>query len=87
MTIVFIRTFIAALLRAYELLFIVRAILSWFPTANLGGFIEVLYNVTEPVLAPIRSVLQKIPFLQGLPIDFSVLVAFILIDTIRSLVF
>lgn len=81
------RMFIGTLLRVYELLFIVRAILSWFPMMNLGGIMEFLYTVTEPILAPIRSVLRKIPFLQGLPIDFSVLVAFILIDVIRTMIF
>ena len=52
-----LRMFIDAVLRAYEFLFIARAILSWFPTLNLGGIMEFLYNVTEPILAPIRSVL------------------------------
>ena len=82
----FIRTFIIVLLRTYELLFIVRAILSWFPMMELGGIMDVIYSVTEPVLAPIRSVLYKIPFLQGLPLDFSVIVAFIFIDVIRALI-
>lgn len=79
--------FIGTLLRVYELLFIVRAILSWFPMMNMGGIMEFLYAVTEPILAPIRSVLQKIPFLQGIPLDFSVLVAFLLIDVIRNIIF
>jgi len=79
--------FIGALLRAYELLFIVRAILSWFPMASLGGISEFLYNVTEPILAPIRAVLWKIPFLRELPLDFSILVAFILIDLIRTVIY
>ncbi len=82
----FIRTFIIVLLRTYELLFIVRAILSWFPMMELGGIMNVIYSVTEPVLAPIRSVLYKIPFLQGFPLDFSVIVAFIFIDVIRVLI-
>ncbi|MBE6964776.1 MAG: YggT family protein [Oscillospiraceae bacterium] len=81
-----IRGFLGALLRVYELLFIVRALLSWFPGANTGGIGEFLYAVTEPILAPIRQVLWKIPFLQGIPIDFSVLVAYILIDVIRSII-
>ena len=83
---VFIRTFIEALLRAYELLFIVRAILSWFPMMELGRIMDFIYSVTEPVLAPIRAALQKIPFLQGFPLDFSVIVAFILIDFIGILI-
>ncbi|MBQ2840918.1 MAG: YggT family protein [Oscillospiraceae bacterium] len=82
-----LRTFMVTLLRAYELLFIVRAILSWFPMLQSGALINFLYSVTEPILAPIRNVLQKIPFLQGIPLDFSVLVAFLLIDILRTIIF
>ena len=82
----FIRTFIIILLRVYELLFIVRAILSWFPTVDLGGIMDFIYSVTEPVLAPIRSVLHSIPFFRNFPLDFSVLIAFLLIDVIRTLI-
>lgn len=81
-----IRMFLGALLRVYELLFIARALLSWFPGANAGGIGEFLYAVTEPILGPIRELLWKIPFLQGMPIDFSVLVAYLLIDVIRSII-
>lgn len=81
-----LRTFVSTLLRAYELLFIVRAIISWFPMMQTGAVMNFLYSVTEPILAPIRNVLQKIPFLQGLPLDFSVLVAFLLIDILRTII-
>ena len=80
-----LRRVVLALLRIYELLFIVRAIMSWFPTAA-GSFTYFLHTATEPVLAPIRSVLHKIPGLEGFPIDFSVLVAFILIDVLRMII-
>ena len=78
--------FVITLLRVYELLFVVRAIMSWFPMAQGGGFSYFLYSVTEPVLAPIRNVLHRIPALANIPIDFSVLVAFLLIDILRTLV-
>ncbi len=79
-----LQMFVGTLLRVYEVLFIVRAILSWFPMMQAGGLMNVLYSLTEPILAPIRSVLMRIPFLQNIPIDFSVLVAFLLIDVIRT---
>ncbi len=81
-----LRRFISTLLRVYELLFVVRAILSWFPMAQGGGLSYFLYSVTEPVLAPIRAVLHKIPALASFPIDFSILVAFILIDILRTVI-
>lgn len=79
--------FVDTLLRIYELLFLVRAILSWIPPAQGSGFSYFLHSVTEPILAPIRTVLHKIPFLAGLPIDLSVLVAYLLIDVLRTIVF
>lgn len=71
------------LFRVYELLFIARAILSWFPMVQGNALFEMLYGVTEPVLAPIRKLLFRIPGLSGLPFDFSILVAYLLIDVLR----
>ncbi|MBQ5777466.1 MAG: YggT family protein [Oscillospiraceae bacterium] len=81
-----IRRFILSLLRVYEILFVIRAIMSWFPMAQGGGFSYLLYSLTEPVIAPIRALLHKIPALASLPIDFSVLVAFLLIDVLRTII-
>lgn len=78
---------IFTLLRVYEFLFIARAILSWFPMAQGNGISYFLHTVTEPVLEPIRRVLHKIPALASMPIDFSVLVAFLLIDVLRMIIF
>lgn len=81
-----LQTILLGILRVYELLLIARAILSWFPM--LGGVVmDMLYSVTEPVLSPIRNLLWKIPALQSFPIDLSVLVAFLVIDVIRTVVF
>ena len=79
--------FVDALLRIYELLFLVRAVLSWIPPVQGTKIAFLLYSVTEPVLAPIRMVLHKIPFLAGFPIDFSMLVAYLLIDVVRTMIF
>ena len=87
MIIIFLQRFVSSLLRIYELLLIARAILSWFPMVQGNAIDAFLYNVTEPVLAPIRNVLWKIPFLANMPIDFSILVAFLLIDVLRTIIF
>ena len=87
MIIIFLQRFVSSLLRIYELLLIARAILSWFPMVQGNAIDAFLYNVTEPVLAPIRNVIWKIPFLANMPIDFSILVAFLLIDVLRTIIF
>jgi YggT family protein len=52
------------------MLVFVRAILSWFPNIDpRNPLIEALYQVTEPILAPIRSIMPRTM------LDFSPMIA------------
>jgi YggT family protein len=57
------------------LLIFIRAVLSWFPNVDTRNpLIDFIYQVTEPILAPIRSIMPRMMF------DFSPMIAsFILI--------
>ena len=62
------------------LVFIARAIVSWFPIGFDSPFrpiVDFLYKITEPVLAPIRRVL---PSMGGL--DLSVLIVILAIRVV-----
>jgi YggT family protein len=76
-----IATFISILCTVLSLAIIVRALMSWVMPVGGTGITRVLIDVTEPILAPIRRVL---PPLGG--IDFSPLLAIILIQVIQSVV-
>ena len=68
---------LVSLLNLVVIVFIARAIISWFPIGFDSPFrpvVDFLYRVTEPVLAPIRRVL---PPLGGL--DLSIFVVIIVI--------
>ena len=54
-----------------------RAILSWFPIDPRNPLVTLLYEVTEPILAPLRNVIPRIGM-----IDITPLVAIILIQVI-----
>ncbi len=86
MIVLILQRFILTFLRIFELLFIVRVIISWIPSAQMSSFGSFIYSITEPVLAPIRAVLHKIPALRDLPLDFSVLVAYLLVDVLRMII-
>ena len=77
------------LLSLYIWVFIIAALLSWFPTTNPSGGLaatrRVLYGLTEPVLRPIRQILPR-PRVGGVGIDFSVLVAIILLEIINRII-
>lgn len=78
--------FVFALLGIYEYLFIARAIISWFPMIHGNPLVDFLYSITEPILAPIRAVLWKIPGMADLPLDFSLLIAYLLIEVFRRII-
>lgn len=73
------------ILSLLEMLLFVRAILSWFPINRSGILNQFLEYTTEPILTPIRSLLNRIPALRSFPIDFSYLAAFLLIQILNSL--
>lgn len=58
-------------------LIFLRAILSWFPIDPRNPLVTFLYEVTEPILAPLRNVIPRIGM-----IDITPLVAIILIQII-----
>ena len=54
------------------IVFIVRAIISWVEVDDTNQFVQMLYKVTEPVLAPVRK------YLPGGMIDFSPMVVLVI---------
>ncbi len=67
---------------AYITLLLIRILLSWISHDPHQPAIQLLYQVTEPILAPCRDFLAQ--FIR-LPIDFSPILAFFLIDFIHRI--
>jgi len=68
----------------YGMLF-ARILLSWFPLARGNRLAEFLFMLTEPILAPIRRLIQRSPLGgPGMMLDFSPIVAFILLRFARG---
>lgn len=72
------------LLGAVELAMLARAILSWFPMFE-NKLVDFLYGITEPFIYPVRQLFVKLNWFQGLPIDISFLVTFMLISLVSQL--
>jgi len=70
----------------YVMLF-ARIILSWFPMGRNNRFMELLFAFTEPVLSPIRKLVHRSPLGgPGMVLDFSPLIAFVLLRLARIVV-
>ena len=74
-------------LSVYSLILLLRVVLSWLELAGvrppatgpLRSAYELLFDVTDPVLVPLRRMVPPAG-----PLDLSVLVAFIIIFVLRS---
>jgi YggT family protein len=78
---VFLEAFINVVAQALVLAIFVRVIMSWVPVRLPLGLNDLVWNVTEPVLAPIR---RYMPMAGGM--DFSPLIALLLIQIITSII-
>ena len=63
----------------------VRAIMSWIPGLDENKFGDFLYAVTEPFIVPVRALLERLPFFQGLPFDMSFLFTYLLLSLLSML--
>ena len=78
---VFLEAFINVVAQALVLAIFVRVIMSWVPVRLPLGLNDLVWNVTEPVLAPIR---RYMPIAGGM--DFSPFIALLLIQIITSII-
>lgn len=67
-------------LRAVETLMILRALLSWIMPPDANQVTRFLYNVTEPIIEPVRRILGRFEFFRSCPIDLTFLAALLIID-------
>ena len=73
---------VSLLLQVYSYVLLARALISWIPNLDpYNPIVQFLYQITEPVLEPIRRLIPPI----GGMIDISLLVAFFAIIILQQL--
>jgi YggT family protein len=65
---------VQTLFDVYSFILLARVLISWFQVDPYNPIIRILYQLTEPLLAPIRRLLPQTGMM-----DFSPIVAFIVI--------
>ncbi|NMB95919.1 MAG: YggT family protein [Clostridiaceae bacterium] len=74
------------LLRFIQWAIFARVIISWIPILRDNKVIRLLYQITEPILAPLRSIIQKSALGRNMMLDFSPVLAFLIIGFLRNVV-
>ena len=73
--------FLGKLIGLYEIVLLIRIVLSWIPHNPYNQAIRFLYKITDPVLNPVRKL---IPPFKG--IDFSPIIVFIALGILKQLI-
>ena len=83
----FVRVFADGILTMIQIAMLVRAVTSWFPGGDESVIGIVAYTVTEPVVIPVRKLLERSESMRNLPLDMSFFAAFMLVTVISTLMF
>ena len=81
-----IKIALSLLLRIIDSLILVRVLLSFFPTLQSSRISYFIYQMTEPVLAPCRAILDRLGLGMGM-MDFSPILAFLILGLMQNLIF
>ena len=71
--------FVDLLFNILSLAILIRALLSWFNLPPSNPLVTLLYDITEPILAPLRRIVPRIGMM-----DITPVVAILLMNFIRS---
>lgn len=71
-------------MRIVELLLLFRALLSFIPISE--RLYTILYNLTEPIVLPIRRLTEKFGLNPMLPIDIPFFITFLLVSLLETVV-
>jgi YggT family protein len=77
----FLTYFVMLLFRALTLAVLVRVFLTWFPISPYNRFVQILYQITEPILRPFRRIIPPIGM-----VDISPIVALLVLQLLEQIV-
>ncbi len=73
------------LVTALQIMMILRAVSSWLPFDEENVFINFIYTATEPLVAPVRNIMNKSKYFASSMFDFSFIVSYILLSFVSLL--
>jgi len=73
----YLMTFLSVLLWVMWLAILVRVILSWFPIDPRNPVVPVVFDVSEPILAPFRRVIPRIGMFDLSPLAALLVISFL----------
>ena len=68
-----------------QILLFARILMSWFTMGRPNRLMDLLFTLTEPILAPVRNIIKRSPLGgPGMVIDFSPIIVLFLLRVLNS---
>lgn len=67
-----------------QVLMFLRALLSWVMPDDDNMITDFIYAATEPIIAPVRGLLDRFEFVRAMPFDISFFVTFIILVILQN---
>jgi len=74
-------SFVSLLFWALELAILIRVLMSWIRPNPYNPFVQVIYQITEPIMGPLRRIIPPLGM-----IDITPMVALIILQIVREIV-
>ena len=75
--------FVYLLLTVLEFMMLFRAIMSWMPIDEDSKLYSFIFAATEPIIIPVRMLLDKIPGANSSPLDLSFFITVLLLSVVQ----
>nr|WP_312576005.1 YggT family protein [Sedimentibacter sp.] len=73
-------------IRIVNVLILARVLISFFPNLRYSKITDFIYQLTEPILAPCRAILNKFGLNMGM-VDFSPILAYMILRLVQILIY
>lgn len=77
---------VSVLLWVLEIAMLIRAVTSWIPSLDGKAWVDFFYMITDPIVVPVRVLFERFSFFRNSPIDFSFVIAYLLLGMVQIIV-
>ena len=72
--------------RLLYILIIIRVFMSWVPNLRYTIIGNIIVTLTDPILGPVKRMMDKSPLGGGMMLDFSPVIALFILDIIQMII-
>lgn len=74
---------VSLLVSTLQFMMLFRAVFSWMPLDEDSAIMNFIYFTTEPIIIPVRMIVERSDTVKSMPIDISFIISFVLLSIVQ----